>query len=47
MPESNAIALGTTPCWSGCIYELNPEIKDIEPVNDKKFEIKPGDINNE
>lgn len=38
MPESNAIALGTTPCWSGCLYEINPEIAGIYPVNESKFD---------
>lgn len=38
MIDSQAIALGTTPCWSGCIYELNPEIAVIEAINDEMFE---------
>lgn len=38
MINSQAIALGTTPCWSGCLYEINPEIAGIEPVNESKFD---------
>ena len=43
MPESDAITLGTTPCWSGCLYEINPEITGIEPVNDNVFEEQDDD----
>ena len=38
MPDSNVVALGTTPCWSGCIYAINPAIQDIEPANESKFD---------
>lgn len=44
MPESNAIALGNTPCWSGCIYAINPAIQDIEPVNESKFDRTSDDF---
>ena len=38
MPESNAFAIGTTACWSGCLYEINPAIAWIEAINDQRFE---------
>lgn len=43
MIKSEAIAIGTTPCWAGCIYELNPEIAGIEPVNSEYFEEQDDD----
>jgi hypothetical protein len=36
--KSEAFAIGTTPCWSGCLYEINPEVALIEPVNSEYFE---------
>ena len=38
MTDSNAFAIGTTACWSGCLYEINPEIARIEATNDLRFE---------
>ena len=42
-PNSNAFAIGTTPCWSGCLYEINPEIAGIDPLNDNVFEEQDDD----
>ena len=37
MPDSNAFAIGTTACWSGCLYAINPLIKHIPAINDQVF----------
>lgn len=44
MPNSNAFSIGTTPCWSGCLYEINPEVALIEPVNESKFDRTSDDV---
>lgn len=43
MPNSNAFAIGTTPCWSGCLYEINPEVAGIEAINQDYFEEQDDD----
>lgn len=43
MPDSNAFAIGTTACWSGCLYEINPAIAVIAPVNDDVFKEQQDD----
>lgn len=43
MPDSNAFAIGTTACWSGCLYEINPAIAVIDPVNDDVFKEQQDD----
>ena len=43
MINSQVVALGTTPCWAGCIYDLNPEIALIEAINQDYFEEKDND----
>jgi hypothetical protein len=42
-PNSNAFAIGTTPCWSGCLYEISPEIAGIEAINQDYFEEQDDD----
>ena len=43
MPDSNAFAIGTTACWSGCLYLINPAIAGIDPVNDEVFKEQQDD----
>ena len=38
MIKSNVFAIGTTACWSGCLYEINPEIAWIAPANEGNFD---------